>query len=174
MTTKKIKFFKNNPGYSLVEMIIYISVLSIISILSINTILSFTRSYRDLGALRIVEHSGTDAMERMTRDIRSASSIDMANSSFGTNPGILSIITTVDGVSTVKKFYVQDNIIKVDVGGTYFGPLTLSNASVTSLTFRQLNSGISDAVKIDMTISGTVGEITKTNTYHSTIILKGK
>jgi len=159
-------------GYSLVEMIIYVAILSVISFLVINTTLSFTRGYRDIVALRIVDHSGIDVMERITRDIRLSTQIDDTNSIFNTNPGVLSLIYTTGGVSTVTKFYLEGGIVKLDINGVYFGPLTLSSATVSSLVFTKLSGGISNAVKIDMTVSGTVGTVTKTKTYHSTVILR--
>ena len=164
---------KTKSGYSLVEMLIYVAILTIVSILVVNTILSFTRSYRDLEALRVVEHSGIDSMERMTRDIRAATGVDIGNSVFNTSPGVLTIVTTANSVSTTTKFYLDNGVLKVDINGTLSGPLTLTSASITNLTFRRLVSGISEAVKIDMTIQATVGNTTKVRTYHSTIMLTG-
>ena len=160
--------------YSLVEMLIYVSILSVISFLMVSTVLSFIGSYRQLVALRIVEHSGIDAMEKMTRDIRAGTTIDTVNSTFGTNPGVLTLITTANNVSTTTKFYLQNGIVKVDINGSYFGPITSSTASTTSIVFTKLNSSISNAVKIDMTVSATVGTTSRTKTYHSTVILKGQ
>ena len=163
-----------NTGYSLVELIIYISILTLIIVIIVNTTISFTTSYRRLIALRTVEHSAEDAMERMTRDIRGAKTVDNAKSTLGTSPGILTIISTISGVSTTTKFYLQNGILKLDINGTYFGPLSLSNASTTSLIFRDLSSGISHAIKIDMAVTATSGPITTTKTFHSTIILRGQ
>ncbi|MFA5888668.1 MAG: prepilin-type N-terminal cleavage/methylation domain-containing protein [Candidatus Paceibacterota bacterium] len=159
-------------GYSLVEMIIYLAILSVVSLLMINTTLSFTRSYRNVVALRKVDHSAVDVMERLTRDIRSANQVDSINSVFGTNLGVLVIISTVDGVSTTEKFYFQNGVIRLDVNGSYFGPLSASDSVINSLVFTKLESGISTAIKIDMTVSGTAGTVTETRTYHSTVVLR--
>ena len=160
-------------GYTLVEMTIYVSVLLVITFVVVNTTLSFTKSYRELKTSRLVEHSALDAMERMTRDIRGADSVDVANSTLGTSPGVLTIVSTVNSLSTTTKFYVQNNILTMDVNGVYFGPLSLSDASVTNLTFRRYDSGISESVRIDLTVEASLGPVTKLKTYHSTIILKG-
>jgi type II secretory pathway pseudopilin PulG len=163
-----------NDGYSLVEMVIYISILTLIFVFAVNTLLSYSQSYRVLSALRVAEHSGVDAMERITRDIRSATSVDSVNSTFGTSPGVLTLVETTLGVSTTTKFYAQNGILKVDINGVYFGPLTLSNASTTNLVFTLLDNTESVAVKVDVTSQGTVGNITKSKTYHSTIIVGGQ
>ncbi|MDB5259160.1 MAG: hypothetical protein JWO73_368 [Candidatus Taylorbacteria bacterium] len=156
-------------GFTLIEALVYISLLVVIMLLMVNTLLSFNDSYRKLGALRIAEHAGTDAMERMVRDIRAAASIDTANSTLGSTPGVLALTNT----GTTTKFYIQSGILKVDVNGAYSGPLTVSGASVTSLTFTQLTSSSTSAVKIDLTVTGTSGSVTKTKQYHSTVIMKG-
>lgn len=170
----KVKGVKDKSGYSLVELVIYISLLSIMIVIVVNTIISFTRSYHNLGALRAVEHSANDAMERISRDIRSASTVDAANSTLGSSPGVLTLIATAGGFSTTTKFYIQNNILKMDINGVYYGPLSLTSATVSNLVFRDLSSAVSYAVKIDMTIQATVGQVTKTKTYHSTVILRGQ
>ena len=167
-------FKKTNNGYSLIEMIIYVALLSAISLLVVSTIVSFTKSYRTLVALRVLDHSAISAMERMTRDIRGATNIDISQSVFGLTNGVLTIVTTSNGIGTTTKFYLDNGAVKIDVNGIYFGPLTPSNASITALAFTKLDSGIGNAVKIDMTVSATVGFVTKIKIYHSTVILKGK
>lgn len=166
-------FKKNNKGYSLVEMVIYVGILSLITVSITTTLLSFVSSYRDIKALRIVDNSAVDSLERMTRDIRSATIVDDANSTLGSSPGVITIVQGTGGNSTTTKFYLQNNIIKVDVNGSYSGPITISNASVSNLTFYKIDNGLSKAVKIDITVSATIGLSTETKTYHSTVILKG-
>src|SRR4051812_8813323 len=100
-------------GYSLVEMLIYVGILSIISIVIVNMLLSFTQTYRVVTALRMAEHSGIDAMDRMTRDIRAASTVDPAISKFGIANGELYLTATANGVSTTTDFYLENNIVKV-------------------------------------------------------------
>lgn len=171
---QKIKIKSENDGYTLVEMIIYVAILSIISLVITNTLVSFTRGYHTISALNEVDRSGVDVMERITRDIRAAKSIDIANSTFGSNPGVLTLIAISNGVSTTTKFYLQSGVVKVDINGVYFGPLTLSGAVVNSLIFSKLSTSVSSGVKIDMTISSTVGTAVESKNYHSTIILKGQ
>ena len=166
-------FYRKKSGYSLVEMIIYVSVLSVVSVLVINTIFSFAGPYRTLAALRAAEHSGIDSMERISRDIRAATSVDTANSTLGSSPGVLTLISTNGVVSTTTKFYIQNNILRVDVNGVYYGPVTISSTTITNLVFTHIQNTVSSAVKVDMTVVGTSGNVTKNKTYHSTVILKG-
>jgi prepilin-type N-terminal cleavage/methylation domain-containing protein len=163
----------SRKGFSLVEMIIYIALIAIIFVFVINLVLSFASSYKDIAALRIVDRSAMNSLERMTRDIRNATSIDMVLSGFNVNPGTLALIETTAGVSTTTRFYIQSGTLKVDVNGVFSGPLTGNRATVTNLVFHLLTSTSSQAVKIDMTVQGTSGTVSKTKSYYSTIILKG-
>lgn len=164
---------KNNRGYTLVEMVIYLGILSLISVVIITTLFSFVSTYRNLTALRLAENSGIYSMERISRDLLSATSIDSTNSTLGTSPGVLTIVTSDSTNSTTTKYYVDSGVLKVDINGTYLGPLTGSGVSVTNLVFQSSNSGISKAVKIDLTLQGVSASTTKTKTYHNTVILRG-
>jgi type II secretory pathway pseudopilin PulG len=158
-------------AFSLVETVIYVSLLAIISVIIINGVFSFTDSYRKLTVLRLLDHSAQTALERMTRDIRQAVSVDTSNSSLGVSPGVLSLNNPG---SQTSKYYVSSGVLKMDENGTYYGPLTASTTTVTGLTFRFISGSVSSAVKIDMTISATDGQTTATKNYHSTVILRGQ
>ena len=163
-------------GYSLVEIVIYVSILAVFFIIIIDSLLSFTKSYREVISLRIIERSGLDSMERMTRDIRSATTVDLINSTLNSNPGVLSLVATYNGFSTTTSFYLQNGVLKVNVNGIYQGPLSAVDATVTGLIFRRFSNGssnISSGIKIDMTIEASVGSTTKSKKYYSTVILKG-
>ncbi|MES2436479.1 MAG: hypothetical protein V4519_00550 [Patescibacteria group bacterium] len=164
---------KTSTGFSLIEMLIYISILSGIFIIIVSVLVSFSASYRQVSALRVLERSAITAMERMTRDIRAGTQVNDGLSTMGSSPGVLSITQTQNSVSTTTRFYISANSVKMDVNNAYYGPLTGSDVTVTSLIFRKLTSSSTDAVKIDMTLQATKGNVTKSKTYHSTIILKG-
>ncbi len=104
----------------------------------------------------------------MIRDIHGAVAVDLPNSTFG---GTVGELTLLSGATTTR-FYLSNNKLMIDVNGSTVGPLSASDASVTALTFTHITTAESEAVKIDMTIDGTKGSVTKTKTYHSTDILK--
>jgi Tfp pilus assembly protein PilW len=164
--------FQTKKGFSLVEMLIYLGLLTLVFLIIIATILSFTSSYRTLAALRSLDHSATGALERITRDIRNATSVDTVNSTFLSNPGVLVLTTTQGGVSTTTRLYVETNVLKVNVNNVLVGPLTTSDVAVTNLVYTLSTSTYSRAIKIDMTLQATNGPVVQTKTYHSTIVLK--
>jgi Tfp pilus assembly protein PilW len=172
MAIKRFQNFFNNRGFSLIEMLEYVSILSIIFLVIVNTSISFTGSYHTLSALRAADHAGIDALESITRAVRSAGSVT------GTGAA-LSLSQTSSGVSTTTQFYLQGGTIDVAVrvngvlNTTISGPLTASDASVTSLTFTQLATSTASAVKIDMTVQAASGPVLKSKVFHSTVILRG-
>lgn len=163
---------QQNKGFTLVEMIIYIAVIGLMFSVTTNTIVSFTQSYRHLSVLRSLDRSAITILERMTRDIRNANSINTGQSVFVTNPGILSVVHTSGSLSTTTRYYTQSGQMRLDVNGAYVGPLTLNNATVSNLVFQQM-TGTSTAIRIDLTLQATSGGVTRTKPFHATVILKG-
>ncbi|MDQ3076809.1 MAG: hypothetical protein M3Q63_02035, partial [bacterium] len=115
-------------GVSLIEMLVYVSLISVIFLLIVRTVLSFTGSYRQLAANRELEHTALNVLERITREVRNASSISVSS-------GALTVVQTNNSLSTTTRFYRDGNVVKVDVNGTYSGPLSVTRGPVTSLTF---------------------------------------
>ena len=164
----------SKKGFSLIEMLIYIAVVSLMMILLVNTVLSIINAYSDLRLARNIETSATVSFDRMIREIRGAKSVDMINTTFGVNPGRLVLNTTdSSGANTTIDFYVDSNLLKVKEGGVYIGPLTSSTTIITNLTYTLLSTTTSKAVKIDMGLSSTRKSTTKTGTFHDTVILRG-
>lgn len=152
-------------GVSLIEMLVYVSLISVIFLLIVRTVLSFTGSYRQLAANRELEHTALNVLERITREVRNASSISVSS-------GALTVVQTNNSLSTTTRFYRDGNVVKVDVNGTYSGPLSVTRGPVTSLTFIIATSSGPDAVKIDMTTQGISGPVVRTKNFHITIIAK--
>ena len=154
-------------------MIIYISILSVFTFVIVNTLVSFSTTYREVRIDRAIDNSAVTSLERMTRDIRKATSITLGQSTFGTHPGVLTLFTTDTVNSTTTRLYINNGVLSVDVNGVYSGPLSLVQTPVTNLVFTRLTSTTSEAVKIDMTVEYPFGSTTKTKQYHTTVILKG-
>ena len=163
----------NQRGFTLLEMIVYVTILSLITVVLVNTLLSFSGAYREVRMHRAIDNSALTAFERMTRDIRGARNVVVNQSVLGTHPGVLTLNTVGTSVSTTTRFYIEDGVVKVDVNGVYSGPLTLARTAVTQLSFQRLVSTSSEAVKVDMTVEYVYGSTTKTKNYYTTVILKG-
>ncbi|NQV88179.1 MAG: prepilin-type N-terminal cleavage/methylation domain-containing protein [Parcubacteria group bacterium] len=161
-------------GFTLIEMLAYIAVLSIILVLIVTSLSSLITSENRVNIEKNIETSASTALERMTRDIRDAKSIDTAGSTFGSNSSVLSLNTTdVGGNPKTEAFYLDNNILKISENGTETGALTFSSSRVTKLVFKSLDSGNSSAIQIKITIESGIGQYLKSETFYSTVILRG-
>lgn len=143
-------------GYTLVEMLFYIGIFAIISVFIVNALITTSRAFANARATRALNTSAEAAMERMTREIRLADSID-ATSVFNATPGTLKLasIDAITGNPQTMTFSLASGKVELQKSSGALQDLTSSSVSVSSLIFRQIVGSSSPAVKIEMTINGT-------------------
>lgn len=170
---KSLSIF-NRQGFTLTETIVYIAIFSVLSLITLQAMFAVTRAFTDLRVSRDLNSSGTALLERMSRDIRGAYDIDTAQSTLGTSPGRL-MLNTKDssGVATTVEFYVENNIVKVKEGGVAQGPLMTSSTHITSFIVRQISGTNTKAVKVEVAMSASRGDITRTRSFYTTATLRG-
>jgi hypothetical protein len=94
-------------------------------------------------------------MERITRDIQNAVSIDYINSTFGVHPGRLTLnVKTASGTASVIEYYASSSQLRIKENGVDLGTLTTGHATLESLIFRAIQSGQVRGVKIELLIHG--------------------
>lgn len=164
----------SKKGFSLVEMLIYATILSILSIVTINAIFSSVRLLAEFRVSRDLNSSTTSLLERVTREIRNARGVDIVQSVFGVNPGRLTLLTKdSNGADTTVEFYFENGTLKIKEGGVTMGILTSSSTVVTNFIVRSLLNPKSSAVKIELGLNATRGEISKSDNFYTTILLRG-
>ena len=156
------------------EMIIYALILSILTIVTINAVFSSVRSFAEFRVDRDLNSSATSLMERLTREIRSAYAIDAGQSAFNVNPGRLTLLDkNAGGADTSVEFYVQNNLLKIKENGAAMGSLVSSTTAVTNFTVRSLSTPNSSAIRAEIGLTTTRGEISRSGNYYTTILLRG-
>jgi hypothetical protein len=158
-------------GYSIIEIIVYLAIFTAISILVINSFLVILSSFNKTNMNRKLLESGSVTMERISRDIRHAASIDIVNSTMGTDPGILQLNMASGGYMKFKKetngeLYLYNNS---STGNNLLG----QHVSLTNLVFRRIATTESEAVKIEMTLQYSDGNNIKSENFYNTIVLRG-
>ena len=175
---KKIKtkntYVNFSKGFSLVEAIFYISLLTVVLVSTVNMLLAVTQSYRSVKLAQAIERSASVSFERMTREIRQAMSIDSVGSTLGSSPGTL-VLRLVDqsGNNHTTTFSVEDGGLILTIDGVEHGRVTSSNVSVLNLVFNRIYTGISEAVKIEMTLQSSQGDLQRSDSFYTTVVLKG-
>lgn len=160
-------------GYSLVESLIYIAVFIIISSVIVSLIILILDLNRQALLISSLNRDAVSSLETITREIRSAKSVDISNSVFSTSSGSLQL-NTIDNAnqSQLVKFYLNFGIIKMNKDSIYFGPLSSSNVVVNSLIFNLSTSTEQSLIKIQLSLRATSGKYTKEETFYSSVRLR--
>jgi len=170
-------FFKKQNGIrgmSLIETVIYISILAMLVFTITSVLFLVSRSYKKIQAAELVESTAMISLDRMVREIRDASSIDTAGSLFNISPGVLVLNTTDENdLATTIKFLVVGDRVRVVEGGIDVGPISKTRARVTSLVFQPIMSPQSKAVRIKMIVETGQGESYLSKPFYSTTVLRG-
>jgi len=164
-----MKFFKSKfkKGFSLIEIIIYLAIFSTFSIILISSMISSLSSFSIIHSNKILQDAGLNSMERISREIRSAISVDITNSTFDDTDGVLKLN---DSGITFAKIDNYLNIYEDD--GTLVGNLIGDNVYIDSLIFRYIDTTYGEAVKIEMILRDPNSQTNKKAYFYNTIILR--
>jgi type II secretory pathway pseudopilin PulG len=175
LKNKKIISNKTKTGFTLVEMLVYIALMTTITLVLVQSLVTVLKSNRSSFADINLRNAGYSAMEAMIREIHSSATIDSPSASgniLQMEQGSSSANTVVEFATTsnnVLNFYQGPNLSAISL----IGPLTAKSITIKNLTFTKINTGNSLAIKIQMQLSTTVNGITKSETFYDTAILRG-
>jgi len=167
------KYSFTKSGYTLVEILVYIAVFVMISFVVVSLITSVLETNRQATLLNSLTHEAVSSLETITRTIRGADSVDVANSVFSSANGILQLLTISQDLSPkTVKFYLGSGVVKTDENGTYFGPLSSNSATVTALIFNLATSTKNNLVKIELDLQTGSGKYLKSEKFYSSTELR--
>lgn len=174
-------FQTKNRGYSLIEAIFYIAIASVLFSSVIYGLGSVLAQYKRAKGISNVEKTAIIAMDRMIREIRSATSVDTSSSCLfdpplidGCDPelGILKLNKMVNGTLNAVRFYVTDGRIMVEENGIETGPLTSSKVTIDYLKFRRSATSTGETLRVELSVMPT-GEDTMIKNFQNTAVLRG-
>ena len=169
--------FKHNStaGFSLIETIVYISLFIVISTVLVTTLFGMLHAYTELRVNDDLLDAEHVSMERLTREIRNAITIDPA-SSFGSDPGTLTL-DAKDGAGSPKtiKFDVSPSgtLEVLDSTDSTERALTGSKVRVTSLVFRNIADTTGSAVRVEATFESLRSSVGQSVTVSDTAVIRG-
>lgn len=168
---------KNNKqnGYSLVEIVVYLAIFTSLSVLVINSFIVVASSFSTTRTNRDLLESGSTSIERIAREIRQATSVDIVNSTLGSSPGVLQLNSVDSSGNTVLiKFSVSNGALNLYEAGTLVGNILGQNITVNSLIFRRISTTNGEAVKIEMRLTDSTSKNSESANFYDTIILRGR
>ncbi len=163
-------------GMSLIELLVYMSMLVLLLGTIVQSVLMITTNYRAVRNTREIEDSAISVLDRITRVARSSDSINAASSTFQISPGAVTFIATdlTSGQSTTTRFFVSGDKLYVSENNINQGPLTNESVKVIGFTLYQITTSNSVALKIELSLlsdEATPAVISKN--FYSTVILRG-
>lgn len=162
----------DSRGYSLVEVLIYSSILGLFFGVIVGSILSMAVSYKTLKISKNLNLSAISVMERLEFEIRRAEAVSLI--SLVPPKLVLNTYDELGNPLSMEFSTSTENAIILKQNGTSIGKLMIYDTKINNLTFTKLvQPGVSEAVKIDMTITNESGGKSKTETFHNTVILRG-
>lgn len=162
--------FHLQKGYSLMELLIYIAIFIAISVVIIQALVLMMRTYTSAVAYRRLQTNGEIIMERIIRETRSADSINIVSSVFGSHPGVLTVQSTdEDSVAHTVTFSIASGALQIDDNGSV-GNLSSSEIVIDALIFRRFTTNSSEGVKVELTISTANGLIVSAPFYSSIVL----
>ena len=160
-------------GFTLVETLLYVSILVIVVVIVIQIIFGVLRIHRRIAVSQALESSGAIAMDRMIREIRLATVIDDGASSLSVNPGVLSLTGIEDNEPYTVAFNVLNGVVRITKDGGTPGNLTSSKVQVTDLLFQKVDTTNSEGVRITLSLQARNGTEQKTITLYGFAVVRG-
>lgn len=158
----------------MIEMLVYAFILVLITSAVMYTLITLAHLYRSITSISRIESAAYVGLERMVREIRGASGINDALSTFNSTSSVLTLDSTDNsGATTTVRFFLSDTTPHIEVGGIDAGPLAPTSVRVTSLLFRKISTAHSQAVKIETVIESGSGQNYRSKSFYSTVVLRG-
>lgn len=160
-------------GFTIVEALIYVVILGLLFALTTQATLTMFQAFSGMQRLRDLTQSGGVSAERIVREIRSATSIDFTDSSFGVNPGVLKLNTHDSlGDDAVVEFFVSGGKLHVSEDDVDQGPLVLSHVTVDRLVFFNVTESGVPAIRFELEMTSSRGGRTETRFFSGAAVLR--
>ncbi|MBI2639426.1 MAG: prepilin-type N-terminal cleavage/methylation domain-containing protein [Candidatus Sungbacteria bacterium] len=169
-------FERKRNGFTLIELVVYVALLSVISLVTVNSILILNRTLVSFRLERRLTTSADTAMRRIGRELRLANDV-YASSTLGVFPGVLSLSSQESEDDAALKdvmIYTSGGAVILRRATSSPTVLTGDGVMVTNLMFWKITNGtVSKSVKVELTLSALSGSASTTKNYYTTIVLRG-
>lgn len=167
--------FNKSQGFTLLEIIVYVSLLAIITVAAVNVYFSEMNAWGYARAERNATDAGKLMMERIIQEVRLARSVNTSVSIFGSHPGKLVLNTFENATSTVEatlEIFLDGTELKIK-RGTQAAVSLSGSTKVTQLVFFYVSSPKSELVRVNLTVETSGGKFAQTKNFTSAAVLRG-
>lgn len=156
------------------ETVLYVGLFALVSAMILTALMQSLQSFNKLRVSRDINDSAVYIMERLTRDIKGATAIDLANSTFNVSPGRLTMMTlSASGTPLSVEYYVSGDQLRVREAGVEKGALISSRSKIDGLVFRYITAGGTAGVKIELHLKSEHGSASSVSHFYNTALMRG-
>lgn len=166
------KQLQHSRGYTLIELLTYIAIFIALSVLLLQSLVTAVRIYAASQGTRSIASSADLALDRITREIRNATSIS-SESVFDTASGKLVLSgTSDDGSVHSVTFAAENGALKITDNGTT-SLLTSEGIQVSEFGVSHISNGGSNGARIVLTLETVRGQ-SQHATFYASALTRGK
>jgi len=158
-----------SAGFTLIEVLIYISILVLVSVAGVTTLISFSDILADQKTNRLLTQTAHTALERMVREVRNAESVDVLGSTLEDRNGVLELDTPNGAVL----FSESGGALELAVGSDPAVTLVDGDVTVDGLWFYHYPNSETELVRIKLSVTATTGERSKSAEFYAGAVLRG-
>lgn len=155
----------------------YVAIFIILSVGVTDALIASVKLFMQSRATAEIRNSGTLAIDRIVREIRTATSVEVASSVFDVSPGTLVLNSTnEDGTAKVVSFSYASASEGVEItdDGTNKGSLVSENVRITNMVFRYgMTYESNEWVRAEITLQSKKLPLFAPEKFYGTAILRG-
>lgn len=165
-----LKLKKNKKGFSVIEVVIYLSMLITVSVLVIQNIITLFKNYNIVKAHQEIESNAINILDKLNRDIKESETVVIDQSYFYIPQGVL----VLNNATNTMKFSLDENKIKYYKNENYIGNISTKNVSVNDFKIYYISSTSTEAIRVDLgfSIQPHLSEEIINKNFHTTIQLR--
>ncbi|MDZ7726615.1 MAG: hypothetical protein U5L75_03490 [Candidatus Campbellbacteria bacterium] len=162
-----------NAGITIMELLIYIGIMTLALVSIVSLLINATDIITAVKQDKEIRSSAFTALDRIGREVKGATEIVKAESSFDSDPGVLTI-NAVDenGDQYEATFEVSGDDLNISYDDTVLGSLISEDVTVESLTFYLSETATSRSVRTELTLSH-LDDPSKQKTFYLTTVPRG-
>jgi type II secretory pathway pseudopilin PulG len=158
-------------GFTLIEVLIYLSIFIIVSTAAIIFMVSLSRFIDQYKLETMLYRSGTNVMEQVVLAIRQADQIDLLNT-IEDSPANGRL--TLENTATTTSFTLDTGELSLDINGTDYGSLTGNNVTVDDFTVYYYDLTDAHFARVRLSLTATLNTGTsKSATFYGGGVIRG-
>lgn len=164
---------KSKKGFSVAEIVVYVSLFAIVSLFVVNSLISSSVSFAKTRSNRSLMKNGTLIMERISRELNNANNLSVSGNVFNLHPGEISFsVLDENDVFVEKSFYINEDGRLVLSSGDDTLLVSNENIEIVNFVFRQINAPL-DTIRVELLIRDKRDRSLKVVSFYNTLIIKG-